>query len=233
MNDLFDKLAKPFPPDAISWRVGSTNINKQSNEPPAGKAAQGLALAYLDSRDVQDRLDLVCGPAGWQDDYPHAAIKTVCRIGIKCGDEWIWKSDGAGDTDIEAEKGALSDAFKRCAVKWGIGRYLYSLPSPWVNLEAKGRSWVIKKDEYPKLRQLLTTHTGYSRKSAAQSLRDHDFGYFEEKLTAAQDMETLGAIGREIKEALRYLPLAQHDPLRDKYELRRNELVESLEREPA
>ena len=50
-------------------------------------------------------------------------------------DEWVWKSNGAGQSDIEAEKGQFSDAFKRAAVLWGIGRYLYALPSPWVDLE--------------------------------------------------------------------------------------------------
>ena len=54
LSDLFDKLAEPFPPDAISWRVGSTTQDK----------SKGMALAFIDARDVMDRLDLVCGPAG-------------------------------------------------------------------------------------------------------------------------------------------------------------------------
>jgi len=230
-QELFDALAEPFPADDISWRVGSTNINKQTNEPYEGKTAQGLALAYLDSRNVQDRLDFVCGPQGWQDDYPHAGAKTVCRIGIKVGDEWIWKSDGAGDTDVEAEKGALSDAFKRAAVKWGIGRYLYGLPSPWVALEKKGRTWVIQKGEYAKLRTLLNNYTGIRPKAAAAAKRDKDFEYFKEKLEAAEDMEALGAVGREIKAALPMMPAAMRDPLHDAYALRREALQERPEDE--
>jgi hypothetical protein len=70
LDDMFDRLAEPFDPEAISWRVGSTNINKQTNEPYEGKEAQGLALAYLDARDVMDRLDLVCGPAAGRCRYP-------------------------------------------------------------------------------------------------------------------------------------------------------------------
>ena len=120
-------LKKPFPPDCISWRVGSTTKDK----------SKGMALAYIDARDVMQRLDDVCGPENWQCDYPHAAQKTVCRIGIRVGDEWVWKANGAGDSDIEAEKGALSDAFKRAAVLWGIGQYLYDLESPWVALDTK------------------------------------------------------------------------------------------------
>jgi hypothetical protein len=140
----FKALAAPFPPDAISWRVGSTTKDK----------AKGMALAYLDARAVMDRLDAVCGPGGWQCRYSHAQAKTVCDIGIFTGSmgEWIWKADGAGDSDIEAEKGALSDAFKRAAVRWGIGRYLYDLESPWVELDEYKR---IKKSEYAKLNALL------------------------------------------------------------------------------
>lgn len=144
-------LKKPFDPAAISWRVGSTTKDK----------AKGMALAYIDARDVQDRLDAVCGVDGWQCRYvPMHDKKTVCEIGIKIGDAWIWKADGAGDSDVEAEKGALSDAFKRAAVRWGIGRYLYDLESPWVELDTYEKNGTvfakgIKAGEFSKLRALL------------------------------------------------------------------------------
>jgi hypothetical protein len=145
MTTIFDQLKAPFPPDRISWRVGATNKDK----------TKGMALAYIDSRDVQDRFDAACGPGGWQCRYPHANTKTVCEIGVKVGDEWIWKADGAGDSDVEAEKGALSDAFKRAAVKWGVGRYLYDVASPWIEIEAYGKSYKIKDGEYAKLTATL------------------------------------------------------------------------------
>ena len=216
LDDMFDRLAEPFEPDAISWRVGSTS-NKDANNP------KGLALAYLDARDVMDRLDLVCGPAGWQCRYSHANGKTVCDIGIRVdrgptianGVEWIWKADGAGDTDVEAEKGALSDAFKRAAVRWGVGRYLYGLPSPWVALEPAGRSFRIKQDEYTKLRKLLKDYA--PKKTSAAAKRDGDFEFFKAKIEEADDLETLGAIGREIKQAIPNLPVAFRDPLHDAY----------------
>lgn len=137
-------LKKPFPPDKISWRVGPTNQEKTS----------GIALAYIDARDVMERLDEACG-TGWQSSYPHANGKTVCSIGIKFGDEWIWRANGAGDTDMEAEKGALSDAFKRAAVCWGIGRYLYDVENIWVKIEPAGKSYKIAQSEYPRLRASL------------------------------------------------------------------------------
>jgi hypothetical protein len=147
---IFDQLKAPFQPSQISWRIGSTTADKK----------RGMALAYIDARDVMDRLDEVCGPDGWQCTYPHANGKTVCAIGIRVereggSAEWVWKSDGAGDSDIEAEKGALSDAFKRSAVRWGIGRYLYHLDSPWVEITAAGRSFKIADAEKIRLEKLL------------------------------------------------------------------------------
>ena len=145
MTDIdFDALKAPFSPSDVKWRVGATNSDK----------SKGLALAYLDARLVMDRLDTVVGQANWQATYSHALSKTVCELSLRCGDEWVTKSTGAGDSDIEGEKGALSDAFKRAAVLWGIGRYLYNLDSPWVQL-VKGRT--IKKDEMPRLQKLLGT----------------------------------------------------------------------------
>lgn len=137
-------LKKPFNPDRISWRVGSTTADKN----------RGMALAYIDSRDVQDRLDDVCA-SNWQCRYMLLGQTTVCEIGIRVGDEWVWRADGAGVTDFEAEKGALSDAFKRAAVKWGIGRYLYDVSAPWVAIEGAGKSFKIKESEIGKLKALL------------------------------------------------------------------------------
>lgn len=223
LNELFNRLAEPFPADAISWRVGSTTQDK----------SKGMALAYLDARDVMDRLDLVCGPAGWERRHPHVGGTTTCEIAIWAeGRGWIVKSDGAGDTQVEAEKGSLSDAFKRAAVNWGIGRYLYNLPSPWVELEAAGRGQKIKASEYAKLRQVLSNYSGVSLKSAAQAKKDQDFEFFKAKIDAATDMEQLGGVGREIKAALPMLPAQHREPLQDAYGMKRDELVEA-QRVPA
>lgn len=137
LNDL----EKPFPVEKISWRLGATKKDK----------TQGIALAYIDARDVIERLDEVCGKGNWQNKHPHANGKTSCSIGIKISDEWVWKENGAGDSQVEAEKGAFSDSFKRAAVLWGIGKYLYDLGNTWVNIEPAGRSYKIKKSEQKKL----------------------------------------------------------------------------------
>lgn len=135
--DMFHALAAPFPPEAISWRVGTSNKKKIQRETSnqQAKATKGQVLAYIDARDVMERLDSVCGPAHWQDRYEFHGSRTICYLSIRVGEEWVTKADGAGDSDVEAEKGAISDALKRAAVKWGIGRYIYNLPTPWVDLD--------------------------------------------------------------------------------------------------
>lgn len=137
--DILRALAAPFPPANVSWRVGSTSKD--------GK--KGMALCYIDARDVQRRLDLVMG-YNWADELVVMPGLVTCRIGLLIDGSWIWRQDGTAtvreslsDGDLSAKKeqeremslkGSASDAFKRAAVKWGIGRYLYDIASPWVEV---------------------------------------------------------------------------------------------------
>lgn len=100
---------KPFKPQEIHQRKG-----------PGGKM-----LSYINARDVMKRLDDVVGSHNWSDRYVMESERVTCELTVRYGDEWITKSDGAGETQIEGEKGIFSDAFKRAAVKHGIGRHLY------------------------------------------------------------------------------------------------------------
>jgi hypothetical protein len=134
LTALRNALAAEFPRGQISWRAQSVS-NKNPDQPKA------LALAYIDARDVMNRLDDVVGVGGWQDRYEVFGSKTICHLSLLIDGQWVTKADGAGDSDIEAEKGALSDAFKRAAVKWGIGRYLYDIASPWVPCELYNGKW--------------------------------------------------------------------------------------------
>lgn len=144
-QELFDELCRPFAAEEIDWRIGSTTKDK----------TKGMALAYMDARAVMDRLDGVCGPGGWQCNYAVTGAVAVCNLGVQMpSGEWIWKADGAGATDVEGEKGMLSDALKRAAVRWGIGRYLYEMKAPWVALEAAGNSYRIPEAERKKLDQV-------------------------------------------------------------------------------
>lgn len=141
-DNRWTRLKAPFPIDLVKWRPGATTKDKK----------KGLALAYVDARAVQERLDEVFGPQGWCSSTRHEAGKGwVCRLEI----DGTWKEDGAEETDLEATKGGISDAFKRAAVQWGIGRYLYAIDSPWVSLNGKK----IDESEMPRLREILQTET--------------------------------------------------------------------------
>lgn len=179
------QLAAPFPVGVISWRVGSTN----------GDKTKGMALAYIDARDAQDRLNQVCGPFGWQCRHEVSSDKRVtCHVGIRNPEngEWVWKSDGAGETDYEGEKGSYSDSFKRACVKWGIGRYLYEMDSPWVAIEAKGRSYIIPPASQKALNDKLEkTQGAYFAGSAPDKSR-----------TVSPDSDTWNAMDEDTKAAL-------------------------------
>lgn len=126
---IFQELSAPFAPEAIHWRA------QQVFERDGAHSA--LALAYIDARDVMDRLDAVCGPANWTDTYEETPKgRLICRLSLCVEGIWVMKSDGAGDTDVEGSKGAISDALKRTGVKWGIGRYLYDLGNTYAPCEA-------------------------------------------------------------------------------------------------
>lgn len=158
LQSYCDALAEPFAPELLSWRVGPTNEKHRKPDDPL----RGQPLIYIDTRTVMDRLDAVCGFDNWQNSYtPGMGTSIVCNIGIRVQGEWIWKADGAGATDMEADKGALSDAFKRAAVRWGIGRYLYEIKAPWIELEKRGNSAIIPDSAMLKLQRL---HEDYAKK---------------------------------------------------------------------
>lgn len=144
---MLTALAKPFAPEDLEWRLQYTNEEKMC----------GMAVPYVTNRAIQNRLDEVCGPENWYNEFRpwHSAGKKdsqLCGIAIYFeGKGFITKWDGAEDSDIEPIKGGLSDSMKRAAYQWGIGRVLYSLDTVWVDIERRGRSYVIKGSERKKL----------------------------------------------------------------------------------
>jgi hypothetical protein len=114
----YEILRKPIQPNEIEWRVQSA------------KGGKTTIVPYIQSRAVMNRFDEAFGPEGWKDEYREWKGKGVmCTLSVigQHGD-WISKEDGADDTAIESTKGGISDALKRAAVKWGMGRDLYEYP---------------------------------------------------------------------------------------------------------
>jgi hypothetical protein len=125
---MFDKtlqaLAAPFEPFAIHWKAQAVSGNR------------ALAVAYLDARAVMDRLDDVVG-LGWADKYEVLADGSVlCRLEIVVDGRTVQRCDVGSPSEQpdagDQRKAAVSDALKRAAIKFGIGRYLYRLPKQWV-----------------------------------------------------------------------------------------------------
>src|SRR5438552_7800639 len=116
-------------------------------KPQVVQGHRALALAYVDARVIQDRLDEVLGVEGWQDEYECLPDGTVvCRLRLRLGEGWVTKMDVGGPSEQPDEgdrrKAAFSDALKRAAVKFGVGRYLYRLPSQWVDYDPQKRQFV-------------------------------------------------------------------------------------------
>lgn len=131
IEEIERKLKAPFPANEVKWRVGSVSIPKNKVQ----------LLAYVDARAVQDRLDSILGLAGWESHFQCIEKNFICSLTVHLphptqeGQRYsITKSDGAEQTDFEGWKGGISDAFKRAAVQFGVGRYLYASDAPWVEV---------------------------------------------------------------------------------------------------
>lgn len=97
---------------------------------PTDTKTKGSAtlLLYKDARVDMDILDETVKASRWQREYYEVKGVVYCRIGILTDNGWVWKSDCGIESNTDAAKGEASDAAKRAAVAWGIGRELYSGP---------------------------------------------------------------------------------------------------------
>lgn len=126
MNEILRDLSKPFHPARITWRPGALTETKE----------KALALAYADLRAYQDRLDEVCG-LDWSVSYTPWGERIICHLTIS----GITRSS-TGEADSEAERSEIAgtateaQAFKRACAMFGLGRYLYNLPTLWVDYDA-------------------------------------------------------------------------------------------------
>lgn len=139
-KEMLDALKDPFPVEKIRWRRQFDKKLTANNK--------DYALAYVDARDVMNRLDEVVGPGNWQRKHKVEDGVYICHVAIwdETKKAWVWKGDGAGETNFEAQKGGTSDSFKRACVNWGIARYLYDLKRAVVRLDKFGN---IMKEDIP------------------------------------------------------------------------------------
>ena len=124
LKSILENLKKEIP---YKWRVQSFSKNKP----------QATCVAYIDSRDVQDVLDANCE---WSDRYYSEGGLLFCEITIYADGKEYKRSDTGSESNVDKDKGHSSDAFKRAAVKFGIGRFLYSLGMQYLPANEKKTS---------------------------------------------------------------------------------------------
>ena len=130
MNQLLTELRQPFHPSHVTWKPGS--VNKEQTK--------ALALAYADLRAYQNRLDEVLG-MDWSVTYTPWGDRIVCHLTIA----GVTRSS-TGEADSQSERSEIAgtsaeaQAFKRACAMFGLGRYLYQLPTVWVEYDGKGFS---------------------------------------------------------------------------------------------
>jgi Rad52/22 family double-strand break repair protein len=131
LDEALPHLRRPPAPEAVRFKIQST----------AGEYAQ--VAAYVDARLIFDRLDLVCGKE-WTasfEELPKPLLPPPCDrdgqplarppLHVRCR----LTAFGVTREDVgegEDPKAAFSDAIKRAAVHFGVGRALYAMRAPWL-----------------------------------------------------------------------------------------------------
>src|SRR2546423_5953972 len=94
------KVRQPPRPDVESLTralLAPFELTEVKFKPAVVSGNRAMALAYVDARVIQDRLDDVLGVAGWQDDYEcREDGSVVCRLRLRLCAQWITKVDIAG-----------------------------------------------------------------------------------------------------------------------------------------
>lgn len=143
-----EQLREPLDPSEVDFRV-------QGDVDEANQTAR--VVAYIDARAVDERLDTVVGVGNWSFEWEPLLIEKG-EVQIAKGTITIFgvsKSDVGTASNTEPSKGCVSDALKRAAARWGIGRYLYGLRSGRAAVKKYGRSWAITDEALRGLRAKL------------------------------------------------------------------------------
>lgn len=135
-RDILARLAEPFRPDQVRWKPQVVSDN-----------GNALAVPYVDPRVVSERLDHVVGgewafhwePLGVQGD--RLVVKSsLTLMGVTredVGEHFLSEREQA-----DPWKSAVSDALKRAAVHFGVGRYLYWLEATWCAYDRRKHEFI-------------------------------------------------------------------------------------------
>lgn len=133
--DVWARLAAPLPPTSIEWRQDGKPITRD------GKFFARF-VAYVEAGTVRQRLDSVV-PGEWDltmtplpSLVAHEGSETLCAFKSRLQILGVVREDVGQGSDY---KSAVTDSFKRAAVRFGIGHELYDMPLLWVELDGDGK----------------------------------------------------------------------------------------------
>lgn len=133
-------LSKEFPDDTIGIKVNSFNKDR----------TKALLIQYLQHTDVYNRLEEVDPAWSCETGQPQFVDKTIA-IPMKMTVKGVTRENVGEGSDY---KSAYSDAIKRAAMLFGVGRYLYDAQQVWVPYNEqtdKYKKWTIQ--EFKKISQ--------------------------------------------------------------------------------
>src|SRR3954470_17679777 len=134
-TDVWSKLSAPVPAGAISWRQDGKVTARD------GKYFARF-VAYIEANTVRERLDTVV-PGEW--DLTLELMPTLVGEdgdGAQCSFKARLQILGVIREDIGTGrdyKQASTDAFKRAAVRFGVGNELYDYEQNWVEMDGDGK----------------------------------------------------------------------------------------------
>jgi hypothetical protein len=187
LGKVMVELRKPFHPTQVTWKPGVV----------AKAGSKALALAYADLRAYQNRLDELCG-ANWAVSYTPWGDRIVCNLTI-----YGVTRSSTGEADSQSERSEIAgtateaQAFKRACAMFGLGRYLYNLPSVWAEYDAERKQFT--EPAKAKLLSILVQH--YRRSQESQNGGEEFFdvdGLAEESGASAPLRQEFEAMGRDL-----------------------------------
>lgn len=129
-------LKAPFPKESLGVKVQSTSKDR----------TRALLVLYLQHTDVQDRLEMV-DPAWTTEVINEERVGDTVYVRIRMTVKGVSRENVGEGNDPKA---AYSDALKRAAMLFGIGRYLYDSPTVWAEYNEsrdRFRQWSIQDYE--------------------------------------------------------------------------------------
>lgn len=203
-QETLEKLRQPIP---YQWRVQSRSKDK----------SKAICTAYIDARDVMNVLDAHCQ---WEVKYEEKAGFIFAGIGISftdAGVQWRWdcgqrvENDPGDQMYEQAGKSAASDAFKRAAVMWGIGRFLYDLDKVILPCDQYGNPVDGQGNKIYDITKHINNTKSQAKERTSQTMALKDVGELpvlpQEKLDAMLAFITDGKI-KEVESAMKKYKLS-------------------------